>query len=180
MCGKKCIKNIKYTNVALEHRASVGLRSTRSNITICQKSKKKSRKWETHTHSGKSTLTIYFSVSDSFFRRISKRCRRRVFEHIFLLSHSLFGIRLRFIPVLNIIILLSLLHVDPSENTKTNVLEVGDFTFDSEWNEKCIGFTITWVLFLLFYFFLKPLFWDCSKTFVPSYQPIGNLPLIVL
>jgi len=28
----------------------------------------------THPHSGKSTLTIYFSVSDSFFRRISKRC----------------------------------------------------------------------------------------------------------
>jgi len=43
----------------------------------------------THTHFGKSTLTIYFSVSDSFFRRISKHCRRRVYEHIFLLSHSL-------------------------------------------------------------------------------------------
>jgi len=38
-----------------------------------------------HTpHTGKSTLTIYFSVSDSFFRRISKRCRLVVVVVVFL------------------------------------------------------------------------------------------------
>lgn len=61
-----------------KYRTPVGLRSIRDNYDLSKVEKEirgNEKHTYTHTHYTITTLTIYFSVSDSSFLRISIRCR---------------------------------------------------------------------------------------------------------
>jgi hypothetical protein len=92
----------------------------------------------------------YLTVSFDAFEH-SRHCRHRlVFKHIFVLSrYSLFQNTVNTIPK---IMILPLLDVDQSENTMTKILEVSDFIFDLEWNEKCIDLFLQYCELYYYYF----------------------------
>jgi hypothetical protein len=83
-----------------KHRVPVGLRSIRGNYDLSKVEKEVRGNEKTHTHYRKTTLTIYFSVSDSSFLRISKRCRLRLriymdmYLFFFFFSYNIFTIAL--------------------------------------------------------------------------------------
>jgi len=86
---------------AFEHCASVGLRSMRSNITICQKSKQKFEEMRNLRILEKVLWPFVFQYVTVYFDALGHsrhRHHRFVFKHIFVLyRNSIFWIRLRFI-----------------------------------------------------------------------------------
>lgn len=142
---------------AFEHCASVGLRSMRSNITICQKSKQKFEEMRNLRTLEKVLWPFVFQYVTVYLDALGHsrhRHHRFVFKHIFVFyRNSIFWNTIAFYTILNIIIL-SLHDVDQSGNTMTKVLEAVDFIFDSDGNEKWIGLflqKILWILLLLLF-----------------------------